>query len=98
MLFAHDGPTRDYAKENMWPFFVCLILVFITLISLSCCEGVRRTSPSNLIFLSLFTVGESILVGYCTVNYERDTVNSFFIQSQYITYMYISFTNNPGLK
>lgn len=78
MAFVHHQGTREYAIRNMWPFFVCLILVLVTIITLSCCEGVRRTSPSNMIFLSLFTIGESILVGYCTISYPPDTVNSFF--------------------
>lgn len=75
MAFAHHDGTRQFAYENRWLFPVCLVLVLVTIISLSCCEGVRRTSPSNLIFLGLFTFGESVMVGYCTLNYPKDTVD-----------------------
>ncbi|XP_055311041.1 protein lifeguard 1-like [Sitodiplosis mosellana] len=70
----HDG-TKHFAIKNIgWLFPVTLILVFVTIITLSCCEGVRRTSPTNMIFLSLFTIGESIMVGMATINYPPDTV------------------------
>lgn len=75
MLVAHHDPTREFAYENFWLFWAALILVFTTLITLSCCEGVRRTSPHNVIFLTLFTVGESVCVGYCTLNYDPDLVS-----------------------
>lgn len=74
MMFAHHDATQDFARENMWLFFVSLILVLVTIISLSCCEGVRRTFPTNIIFLTLFTGGESLMVGYCTLNYDPDLV------------------------
>lgn len=75
MLVAHHDATRLFAYNNFWLFWVSLILVFTTLITLSCCEGVRRTSPHNVIFLTLFTVGESVCVGFCTLQYDRDLVS-----------------------
>ncbi|XP_031633127.1 protein lifeguard 1-like [Contarinia nasturtii] len=74
MLFAHHYPTRIFAFQNFWLFIVSMVMVFVTIITLSCCEGVRRTSPSNMIFLALFTVGESICVGYATLSYPPDVV------------------------
>lgn len=74
MAFVHHDGTREFAMRNDWIFVVSIVLVFVTIISLSCCEGVRRTAPSNLVFLALFTIGESVLVGYSTLNYNKDTV------------------------
>lgn len=74
MMFTHHQATRDLAEENIWILFVALITVLVSIITLSCCEGVRRTSPTNLIFLAIFTVSESVLVGYSTLRYDRDTV------------------------
>lgn len=84
MAFVHHDGTRQFAATNTWLFPVCLVLVLVTIISLSCCEGVRRTSPSNLVFLSLFTIGESIMVGYCTLQYDADTVKLFTVLIFYI--------------
>lgn len=76
MMFVHHDATRDFAMRRSWLAVVAIIVVFVALITLSCCEGVRRTSPHNLIFLSIFTAGEAYMVGYCTLIYEPDTVIS----------------------
>lgn len=75
MAFAHHDATREYAMHNVWLLLVAVVTVFVTLITLSCCEGMRRTSPHNVIFLTIFTIGESILVGYSTLRYPADTVS-----------------------
>lgn len=74
LLFVQHDATRLFAVKNMWLFFVALIAVLVTIISLSCCEGVRRTSPTNMIFLAIFTIAESIMVAYATISYPRDVV------------------------
>lgn len=74
LLFVQHQQTRLFAINNMWLFFVALIAVLVTIISLSCCEGVRRTSPTNMIFLAIFTIAESIMVAYATISYEKDVV------------------------
>lgn len=78
MLFVHNDAAKLYARQNIWPFIVALLAVLVTIISLSCCEGVRRTAPTNMIFLSIFTIGESIMVGYSTVQYDPEVVRRFF--------------------
>lgn len=80
MLFAHHHGTREFAAHNFWLFFVALIAVFVTIISLSCCEGVRRTSPTNMIFLSIFTIAESIMVAYATLSYDKEVVRIPFVK------------------
>lgn len=78
VLFAHHEPTRLFAEQNVWILFVALGAVLVSIITLSCCEGVRRTSPTNIIFLAIFTVSEAILVGYSTLRYDRDTVRDYY--------------------
>lgn len=77
-LFTYHGPTREFAMKNQIVFWLALILVFITIITLSCCEGVRRTAPHNFIALGLFTLGESYMVGMSTLRFESDLVIHFF--------------------
>lgn len=45
--------------------FVCMI---------ACCESVRRNSPTNLIVLGLFTLCESVLVGFISSVYQPQIV------------------------
>lgn len=79
LLATHSEGVGSFLNENIWLLIVSFILVFVCLITLSCCEGVRRTSPHNAIFLGLFTIGESICVSYTTLSYDRDIVRSTFI-------------------
>jgi hypothetical protein len=39
----------------MWVYWTSFGVMFVCLISLACCESVRRKSPTNFIFLGLFT-------------------------------------------
>lgn len=74
MLFVHHDASREFAFHNRWLFIVALVAVLVTIISLSCCEGVRRTAPTNMIFLSIFTIAESVMVGYSTLQYDPEVV------------------------
>lgn len=44
------------------------------MLMLSCCEGVARSYPDNMILLILFTVFESFLVGTISSVYDTDLV------------------------
>uniref|UniRef100_V5HA29 Putative n-methyl-d-aspartate receptor glutamate-binding subunit n=1 Tax=Ixodes ricinus TaxID=34613 RepID=V5HA29_IXORI len=46
-----------------------MVITFVLMIVLACCESVRRSFPVNLILLMLFTACESVLLG---------TVSSFY--------------------
>ncbi|XP_015750962.1 PREDICTED: protein lifeguard 1-like [Acropora digitifera] len=43
--------------------FFSRAVTFVTMIAMACCESVRRTFPTNMIFLSLFTLCEGYLLG-----------------------------------
>jgi protein lifeguard len=55
---------------------VALVLVFVCLIAMACCESVRRTSPMNFIFLGIFTVAQSFLLGVSSSVYDNVSVSS----------------------
>lgn len=38
---------------------------------MACCESVRRTFPMNFIFLALFTLAESFLLGMISSSYAQ---------------------------
>merc|ERR1719410_10554 len=64
-VFSADHP-------EMW--WVALVIMLVSIISLACCEGVRRKTPHNFIFLALFTLAEGFLLGTVTSTYKADEV------------------------
>lgn len=41
---------------------------------MACCESVRRTFPMNVIFLAIFTLAQSFMLGCMSAQYGRDEV------------------------
>lgn len=75
-LFAFHQGTRDMAKNNPALFWIALAVLLVTMISMACCEGVRRKTPMNFIFLGLFTLAESFLLGVSASQYAPNEVCS----------------------
>lgn len=73
-LFKFHGPTQKWAVNNSWLFYVALALLFITMLSMACCETVRRTSPTNFIFLGIFTLAQGFMLGMMTLAFKADEV------------------------
>lgn len=76
-LFAFEEASRQFAEENVWLTITATIIGFSALIVISCCEGVRHTSPHNFIYLAVSTVALSYVVGACTVYMNPMLVSSF---------------------
>lgn len=55
----------------IWVSFGVLL---VTMISMACCESVRRKSPTNFIFLSIFTLAESFVLGVISSTYSSQEV------------------------
>jgi len=73
LFFIH--PIREYASTNgFWMIYLAFIPSFICLIALTCCEGVRRKSPGNLICLGVFTLAEGFMMGCVVSVYQVDEV------------------------
>jgi len=73
-LFMMDD-VKNYARgEGQWMFWVALVVMIVTLITMACCDGVRRKTPHNYIFLTLFTAAEGFLLGVATSMYEVSEV------------------------
>merc|ERR1719392_30325 len=64
-VFSADHP-------EMW--WVALVIMLVSIITLACCEGVRRKTPHNFIFLGLFTLAEGFMLGAVTSTYRADEV------------------------
>lgn len=73
-LFLFHQPTKMWAARNPWMFWVAFAVVFVCLIAMACCDGVRRQAPMNFIFLAIFTVAESFLLGVTSSVYDVSAV------------------------
>ncbi|XP_076453208.1 protein lifeguard 1-like [Babylonia areolata] len=73
-LFLYVEPIQDYSQQNPWLFIVGMVVTFVILIILACCPNVRRSYPSNLILLAVFTIFEGFLLGAVSSHYEKDEV------------------------
>lgn len=73
-IFMYVEAAKEYSHENPWLMIVAMVLTFVVLIVLACCPDVRRTFPTNLILLAIFTVLEAFMLGVVSSHYETDAV------------------------
>ena len=64
--------TYSRAHQEMW--WLALVIMLVSLISLACCPSVRRKTPHNFIFLGLFTLAEGFMLGAVTSTYDANEV------------------------
>lgn len=81
-MCTYHRSTQLFVHQTPGLMIFAVILSLSTVITLCCCEGVRRTSPTNLIVLALFTVAEAYLVGFATIRYDHEVVSIAFEHSQ----------------
>lgn len=73
-LFVFHKPTNLWVKQHHELFWVAFGVVLVTMIAMACCESVRRNFPINFIFLGIFTLAESFLLGCMSAVYDPDLV------------------------
>ncbi|XP_068618824.1 protein lifeguard 1-like isoform X2 [Battus philenor] len=73
-LFVYHQPTQMWVRRNPYMFWIAFAVVIFCLIVMSCCGNVRRQAPMNFIFLGLFTVAESFLLGVTSSMYDGTAV------------------------
>lgn len=73
-MFVYHQPTNHWVRSHRELFWVALVILIVTMIALACCESVRRKSPMNFIFLALFTLAQSFMLGTMSISYDSDTV------------------------
>jgi len=78
--FTTLEPVRNYvapsdgSEGHVWPVVVSMIVSFGCLITLACCSDMARSYPHNYVFLSLFTLAESVMLGMVCTTYEVEVV------------------------
>lgn len=73
-LCVYHAGTKRFLVQHREMFWVALAVLIVTMIAMACCEGVRRTSPTNFIFLGLFTLAQSFMLGTMTAQVPAETV------------------------
>ncbi|CAH2039299.1 unnamed protein product, partial [Iphiclides podalirius] len=73
-LFLFHEPTKRWVAQNSYLFWIALVLLIVCLIAMACCPDVRRTAPTNFIFLFIFTLAQSFLLGVATSVYDVSEV------------------------
>lgn len=73
-LFMYHQPTKLWVKNHPELFWIAFGVMLVTMISMACCDSVRRKSPMNFIFLALFTVAMSFLMGVSTARFSSQEV------------------------
>ncbi|XP_071034899.1 protein lifeguard 1 [Parasteatoda tepidariorum] len=73
-LFIYNESVRNYTAEHSEMIIVAIVMVFVLMIAMACCDNVRRTFPLNFICLFLFTFVESFLLGVAACAYEAEEV------------------------
>ncbi|KIY99770.1 hypothetical protein MNEG_8190 [Monoraphidium neglectum] len=68
------GPGRAWLSHNQWAVPLAAIVTFGTLICLVCSESARRSFPSNILLLGVFTAAQGVLVGVSCAAYSTPTV------------------------
>jgi len=72
-IFTLDS-VKGFVAVNSWLWILALVIMIVSLITLACCDGVRRKTPHNFIFLGLFTLAESFMLGTITARYDVNEV------------------------
>ena len=58
----------------MWVYYTSMGVMLVCLLSMACCDSVRRKFPTNFIFLGVFTLCEGVMLGTISTFYDVDAV------------------------
>ncbi|XP_072431868.1 protein lifeguard 1 [Chiloscyllium punctatum] len=73
-MFLYWPTLNVWVTQTYWFTYALFPAILILIITLSCCDGVRRKAPWNFMLLLLFTTLEGLLLGAVSVFYGADAV------------------------
>jgi FtsH-binding integral membrane protein len=65
---------EEGGEGHTWPLVTSMFVSFGCIITLACCADMARSYPHNYIFLSLFTLAESVMLGVVCTTFEAEVV------------------------
>ncbi|CAH8826341.1 unnamed protein product [Trichobilharzia szidati] len=91
VMMALKPVLLDSLRQNAWVPFLLFISTFAILISLM---WKRQETPTNFVLLFLFTLCESILVGYVVITYSATVVLQAFALTTAVVLSLMMYTLN----
>ncbi|OXU26271.1 hypothetical protein TSAR_002467 [Trichomalopsis sarcophagae] len=73
-LFTFSHNAKEFAAKNVSVMYICMAITFGLLIAMACCTSVRRKAPMNFIFLFIFTLAESVMLGFVSSQHDEGSV------------------------
>ncbi len=78
LLFNMNESVKAYMDvhtgHGLPIFWTAFVVSLVCIIALSCCADQARTHPNNVIFLSFFTIAESVLLGVACAAYDVEAI------------------------
>jgi FtsH-binding integral membrane protein len=79
LMFSMEGPVQRYVdmrdpEAHQWPFVLAMSVGFGCLLTLACCSNQARVYPNNYIFLGVFTLAESVMLGVVCAAYALESI------------------------
>lgn len=72
--FMFVESVKSYVQQNRWVYYTSMGVMLVCLLSMACCDSVRRKFPTNFIFLGVFTFCEGVMLGTISTFYQVDAV------------------------
>jgi FtsH-binding integral membrane protein len=60
-------------------WWAAFAIMFVCLITMACCGDVRRKAPMNFIFLFIFTLAQSLMLGVAASSFDTEAVGNYKI-------------------
>lgn len=74
LLFVANTGSTQFVARNPYLIWIALGVTIVTLLALTCCESVARATPTNYIFLFVFTIAEGFLLGVTSAKFGPQQV------------------------
>jgi len=66
--------VNRFINENGWVLWTSIVVTFVVLIPMTCVRTLRRQFPINFILLAIFTVAQSIVMGFISLYYSTESI------------------------
>jgi len=73
--FTYHQATKQYVRSHMGIWWAAFAVMIVCLITMACCGDVRRKAPLNFIFLFIFTLAQSFMLGVAASTYDTDAIS-----------------------
>lgn len=73
LFLYHSGVRLFFMRYPLLRIGIYVVML-VTVICITCFTNIRRKAPMNFIFLGVFTIAESLLLGYMAIRFDSESV------------------------